>query len=48
MGEIVRLVHKARQDEIQNKRDQLIGELESQLQQRVDTQSILVCEWRME
>lgn len=38
----------ARQDEIQDKRDSLIDELERQLSQRVDTQFVLVCEWRME
>ena len=37
----------ARQDEIQAKRDSLIDELESQLSQRIDDTTLLLCEWRL-
>ena len=37
-----------RQDEIQSKRDNLIDELENQLQQQIKTQTLFVCEWRLQ
>uniref|UniRef100_E6QTC7 Uncharacterized protein n=1 Tax=mine drainage metagenome TaxID=410659 RepID=E6QTC7_9ZZZZ len=37
-----------RQDEIQIKRDNLIDELENQLHQQIHTQTLFVCEWRLQ
>jgi hypothetical protein len=37
-----------RPDEIQGQRDKLIGALEAQLRQRLETQSVLACEWGMQ
>ena len=36
-----------RQDEIQQRRDSLIDELESQLQQQITNQTIMSCEWEL-
>lgn len=36
-----------RQDEIQQRRDNLIDELEKQLEQQITTRTILSCEWEL-